>query len=1117
MKKKLLSVLLVICMVLTLMPMAALADFGDTEGHWGKASIDRWAAAGVLNGKGEDSFDPNGNMTRAEFAQMLCNLMGYTKKAENTFTDIPDDAWYADAMLKLVEAGVITGVGDNMAAPNSPITREMAAVMLCRALNIPTSTADMGFSDAETVSSWASGAVAALTEKGMLNGVGENKVAPQLNINRASVATLVDNMVTEYVTEGEHTVTGKVKGIILVAGNAKVTFEGATGDASVFVAPSAEGASVTVDKDSDIESVTVAAEKAEAKVEGAVSTVTAAAEGAKVEVAKDATVEAVVVAAEKAEAKIEGAVGTVTVAEDAANSNVTVGKDATVESVAVEAEGTKVEVNGTVKDVTVAESANKTEITANEGAKIESVTTAAEDVKVDGKGEVSTVTATAGSANVTTPGTETKTEGDATVTDKPEEQKPTVGGGSSSNAPENPNARVGRAVFHDTRAEAEDAEEGKTYVPDATLKQGYSVSSDIVDGVTEVTIKHKNIWQHQNGATPEAIGYWTGFAITAPDGATGLKRAYCETKVDSPTLEEKLMEEIDAKGTKGFAIYLDVSNNAVMQKKYVAIEWTYPEGDTSREASEVEWYNIKTDVSMMPAVTNAETYIVNTKGDIVNLELPEDSYDALLGEDTTTWKNDHPLPEAPWLLVVYDRNVAAEGGLTLTVTKNGANLEASKADTATSLATIGTKRVQAWAFNPDNPTDSKTLKFDEDEIKSGTYGVNFGATGVNVDAKTVVYKAANETIYTVKFSGAKVPDQIVEENAKVNAPAEPTKNGWVFDNWYKDSEYEEVFYFDSETISENTTIFARFVEIVKTFGSVRPAGDPDNTDYAAIYKAAGLSYTRGTLSADQAKVLVYVSDADNTTKVAGITQHSDSLEADALYVGVAVAGPADAEKALVTAGDDDAAEIDVPSVDEKGHDIYKKGDDVYYIEYYPVICADGGAVGANDWTTTIVWKDEDGKILQADKLTVSRAATAEPVSLTVDTNKNADGEDDIREDGGEKYICFSLKNGSALFPVQTGKIVAAAEVGEDGTVTKKALWTTGDEGHTADTNELELPAASLKPTDEDYNHHVGMTFKMGDNEETVTWLFVTKSGNSYTVYSAEFEIPAKDGADVDAT
>lgn len=86
MKKKLLSVLLVVCMVLTLVPMTALADFADTEGHWGKNAIDRWAAEGVLNGKGEDVFDPNGNMTRAEFAQMLCNLMGYTKKAENTFT-----------------------------------------------------------------------------------------------------------------------------------------------------------------------------------------------------------------------------------------------------------------------------------------------------------------------------------------------------------------------------------------------------------------------------------------------------------------------------------------------------------------------------------------------------------------------------------------------------------------------------------------------------------------------------------------------------------------------------------------------------------------------------------------------------------------------------------------------------------------------------------------------------------------------------------------------------------------------------------------------------------------------------------------------------------------------
>ncbi|MCM1149495.1 MAG: S-layer homology domain-containing protein, partial [Butyricicoccus sp.] len=245
MKKKLLSVLLVVCMMLTLMPMAALADFADTDGHWGKDAIDRWASVGVLNGKADGVFDPNGTMTRAEFAQMLCNMMGYTEKAPNNFADIPDDAWYADAMLKLVAAGVINGTSATTASPNATITREMAAVMLARAFDIKPSSSSLSYADAGSVSSWAAGAVAALTERGMMNGVGDNQVAPQLDINRASVAALADKMIADYVTE-DKTITGEVNGIVIVAAGAKVTVEDASLNAPLVVAPAAEGAEVAL-------------------------------------------------------------------------------------------------------------------------------------------------------------------------------------------------------------------------------------------------------------------------------------------------------------------------------------------------------------------------------------------------------------------------------------------------------------------------------------------------------------------------------------------------------------------------------------------------------------------------------------------------------------------------------------------------------------------------------------------------------------------------------------------------------------------------------------------------------------------------------------------------------
>lgn len=527
MKKKLLSVLLVVCMVLTLMPMTALADFADTEGHWGKNAIDRWAAEGVLNGKGEDVFDPNGNMTRAEFAQMLCNLMGYTKKAENTFADVPDDAWYADAILKLVEAGVLNGVGNNMAAPNAPITREMAAVMLCRAFDLKASSASMSFSDANQVSGWAAGAVAALTEKGMMNGVGDNKVAPQLNINRASVATLIDNMVADYVT-GDKTITGEVNGIIVVAGDAKVTFEDATVTAPVIVAPAAEGAEVELTGTTTAENVVVAAEKAAVTVgkDASAETVTAAA--AKAEVKVEGKVDAVEVTGEDAKVAVSGTAESVAVSGEGAKVDVS----GSVGTVSTEAANTSVAVSGTVEKVEVAEGADKTEITAASGAKIDSVTTSAEDVKVSGSGEVGSVTADNGSVDVTTKGTEVKNEGADSVTagSTTVEEGETAtsdgttgsssGGSGSSSKPKNA-VDIVAAPLHDN-ADAEVA-----ITNDKQLGTVSVSSTKVSDNEYNVVITGTKIMNHNNASG--TTGHWVGFGMLIPTNAEG-KAVTCTYK-----------------------------------------------------------------------------------------------------------------------------------------------------------------------------------------------------------------------------------------------------------------------------------------------------------------------------------------------------------------------------------------------------------------------------------------------------------------------------------------------------------------------------------------------------------------------------------------------------------
>lgn len=287
MRKRLLTVLLALCMAVSMLPATVLAaKFDDIEGHWGADAIERWADCGVLNGREDGSFDPNKQMTRAEFATMLVNLMGYTKTSEEVFEDVPADAWYAEAISKLVAAGVMNGVGDGKVDPEGEITREQAAVMLCRAFGLkPSESASLSFSDSGSVSSWAVDAMAALAERGMINGVGENLLAPGGLVNRATAAQLTSNMVAEYITE-DTVITGEVKGVVIVAKGAKVEIKDAVLSAPLVVESAevfltntkaedvriaGEKSAFTTDEKSSVADVSMSGEGPKAELKGEVT------------------------------------------------------------------------------------------------------------------------------------------------------------------------------------------------------------------------------------------------------------------------------------------------------------------------------------------------------------------------------------------------------------------------------------------------------------------------------------------------------------------------------------------------------------------------------------------------------------------------------------------------------------------------------------------------------------------------------------------------------------------------------------------------------------------------------------------------------------------------------
>lgn len=241
--RKAVAVLLTLAMVLSMATVAFA--FEDVEDHWAEDAIRTWSARGIVNGKDADTFDPNGNMKRGEAATIFAKLLGLTEMADITaYGDVDADDWYAEALAKCVAAGIMNGVSDTAMDPEGTITREMFFTMFARALGIkPEATNNKDFDDHHEVSDWAEGYVNALINGGYVSGMTEDTIEPDLNINRASVMTLLHKTVKHYVTEEGTTVDAADLadgGIILVVAD-DVKIENAPEGSVIVTAPETTG------------------------------------------------------------------------------------------------------------------------------------------------------------------------------------------------------------------------------------------------------------------------------------------------------------------------------------------------------------------------------------------------------------------------------------------------------------------------------------------------------------------------------------------------------------------------------------------------------------------------------------------------------------------------------------------------------------------------------------------------------------------------------------------------------------------------------------------------------------------------------------------------------------
>lgn len=91
----------------------------------------------IVKGDEQDNFNPDKTITRAEFATIMCRLLGAEDEAykitKSSFTDVPSTHWACGYVTKAVELGIVSGYGDGKFGPSDTLTYEQAVTILIRA------------------------------------------------------------------------------------------------------------------------------------------------------------------------------------------------------------------------------------------------------------------------------------------------------------------------------------------------------------------------------------------------------------------------------------------------------------------------------------------------------------------------------------------------------------------------------------------------------------------------------------------------------------------------------------------------------------------------------------------------------------------------------------------------------------------------------------------------------------------------------------------------------------------------------------------------------------------------------------------------------------------------
>lgn len=171
--------------------------FVDLAGYeWAEEAVNALASDGIVSGDGNGNYNPERNVTRAEFVTMLMKAIDMVdENAVSEFEDVTEDSWCYKYVSSAYQMGIASGMSENMFGKDMEITRQEAAVFLHRAcvrVYLPLDNElDERFADESEIASWALRSVNIMKAAGLINGVGDGSFNPLGVTTRAQAAQMI--------------------------------------------------------------------------------------------------------------------------------------------------------------------------------------------------------------------------------------------------------------------------------------------------------------------------------------------------------------------------------------------------------------------------------------------------------------------------------------------------------------------------------------------------------------------------------------------------------------------------------------------------------------------------------------------------------------------------------------------------------------------------------------------------------------------------------------------------------------------------------------------------------------------------------------------------------------